>query len=50
LPFFLLLAKPHTAAFSDERTERREHLLAAEPGVGAGSEAAGREEPADLDD
>jgi hypothetical protein len=45
---FFLLAEPHTAAFSDERTERREHVLAAEPG--AGTETAGREEPADLDD
>jgi hypothetical protein len=45
---FFLLAERHTAAFSDESTERREHLLAAEPG--ASSETAGRKEPADLDD
>jgi hypothetical protein len=40
--------EPHSLAFSDERTEQHEHVLAAEPG--AGTEAAGREEPADLDD
>ena len=46
--FLFIVAEPHSAAFSDERGEGRERVLAAEPG--AGSAAAGREEPADLDD
>jgi hypothetical protein len=45
---FFFLVEPHTAAFSDERSERHEHLLAAE--TTAGGETAGREEPANFDD
>jgi len=50
LPFFFPIAEPHTAACSNERTERREHLLAAEPGAVCEAASPSREEPADLND